>query len=129
MAKYRIDRINEEIKRELAGILREVKDPRVPEMISIVAVKTTPDLKYCKVLVSFFTGNVNIKEAMKGLQSSAGFIRREIGNRVTLRVLPSFTFEYDDSIAYGAHISGLINQVMEKEHRQEEQKTEETEEE
>lgn len=129
MAKYRIDRINEEIKRELAGVLREVKDPRVPEMISIVAVKTTPDLKYCKVLVSFFTDNVNVKEAMKGLKSSAGFIRREIGSRVTLRVLPTFTFEHDDSIAYGAHISGLINQVMEKEHQQEQQTDKETEEE
>lgn len=121
MAKYRIDRINEEIKRELANVLREVKDPRVPEMISIVAVKTTPDLKFCKVLVSFFTKDVNIKEAMKGLNSSAGFIRREIGHRVVLRIVPEFNFVYDDSIAYGAHISGLIHHVMEKENKQEEE--------
>lgn len=114
MAKYRIDRINEEIKRELAAVLRELKDPRVPEMISIVAVKTTPDLKFCKVLVSFFTKDVNIKEALKGLNSSAGYIRRELGSRVLLRTMPAFTFEYDDSIAYGAHISQLIDQVMEK---------------
>ncbi|MGI6031746.1 MAG: 30S ribosome-binding factor RbfA [Eubacteriales bacterium] len=124
MAKYRIDRINEEIKRELAGVLREVKDPRVPEMISIVAVKTTPDLKYCKVLVSFFTSDVNIKEALKGLNSSAGFIRRELGNRVLLRTMPAFTFEYDDSIAYGAHISQLIHQVMDQEKPQQEEEEE-----
>ncbi len=112
MAKYRIDRINEEIKRELANILREVKDPRVPSMISILAVKTTPDLKFCKVLVSFFTPDVNIKEAIKGLNSSASFIRHEMGNRVNLRMLPAFTFEYDNSIEHGTRISGLINEVM-----------------
>ena len=79
MASNRINRINEEIQKSLAGKLRTVKDPRVSgTMISITRVETTPDLRYAKVYVSFLEEN-KAKDAMKGLQSAGGYLRREAG--------------------------------------------------
>ena len=89
MAGHRLERINEEIRRELSEILRTIKDPRVPELVSLVAVKTTPDLKFCKVYVSFLDG-VDEKGAMEGLKTAAGYIRREVGQRLQLRNTPQF---------------------------------------
>lgn len=110
MAGFRIDRINEEIRRELSEILRAIKDPRVPEFISITGVKITPDFHFCKVYVSFLDG-VDEKEAIKGLESGAGFIRHEIGQRIKLRYIPQFQFALDHSIQYGAKISKMINDI------------------
>jgi ribosome-binding factor A len=110
MAGFRIDRINEEIKRELSTILSSIKDPRVPEMISVVAVKTTPDLHFCKVYVSFLDG-VDEKAAVRGLESAAGYIRHEIGQRIQLRYTPQFQFVCDHSIQYGAKISKMIQDI------------------
>ena len=108
MAKNRIERINEEIKRVLSDILREVKDPRIPQFTSVVKVSTTGDLKYCKVFVSFFTKG-DKEKALKALKSASGFIRRELSQRVQLRQTPELLFENDDSIEYGAKISGIVN--------------------
>ena len=110
MAGYRLDRINEEIKRELSQIVRGLKDPRIPELISVTAVEVTPDLKYAKVFVSLF-GNPNVKEALKGLNSSAGFIRREIGQKIKLRHTPEFHFVFDNSIEHGSKISKMIEDL------------------
>ena len=110
MPGYRIDRINEEIRRELSVILRDMKDPRIPDIVSLVGVKTTPDLRFCKVYVSFLDG-VDEKAAIKGLESAAGFIRREIGHRVQLRYTPEFQFACDHSILQGSKISKMINEI------------------
>ena len=112
MSSHRIDRINEEIKRELVTVLRGIKDPRVPEMISVVDVKTTPDLKFCKAYVSFLDG-VDEKEAMLGLKAAARYIRKQVGMAVKLRNLPEFSFVCDHSIKEGARISRIIKEVME----------------
>ena len=110
MAKYRRGRINDEIQKELAQILREVKDPRVSEaFISITAVDATPDLKYAKVYYSVLSGDT--KEIGRGLRSSAGFIRGQLARRLNLRMTPELTFEEDHSIAHGAHISKLLNSI------------------
>lgn len=113
MSKYRIDRINEEIKRDLAGILRQIKDPRVPEFVSIIDVKTTPDLRYCKVYVSFLD-QTDEKEAIKGLNSSAGFVRREIGAKVKMHYTPEISFIPDDSIRHGVKIARMIDNLKSK---------------
>lgn len=90
--------------------MREVKDPRVSDaFISITGVDVTPDLKYAKVYYSAMRGEK--KEVYLGLKSSAGFIRRQVAQRLNLRVTPEFTFIEDDSIAYGAHISKLLNSI------------------
>ena len=110
MAKYRRGRINDEVQKELAMLLREVKDPRVSDaFISITAVDVTPDLKYAKVYYSAMQGDK--KEVAKGLKSSAGFIRRQLAQRLNLRMTPELTFYEDHSIAHGAHISKLLNSI------------------
>jgi len=110
MANYRRGRINDEVKKELALILREVKDPRISgAFISVTAVEVSGDLKFAKVYYSAMTGDK--KEIAAGLKSSAGFIRREIARRLNLRMTPELTFYEDHSIEHGAHISKLLNGI------------------
>lgn len=107
MASNRIGRINEEIQRELAALIPNVKDPRVTGMISVVAVQTTPDLRYAKVYVSMLDKS-SAKEVVKGLKSAAGYLRRELGRALNLRYTPELVFEEDNSIDKGAHILELL---------------------
>ncbi len=111
MASNRINRINEEIQKCLADRIRELKDPRVSgTMISITRVETTPDLRYTKVYVSFLEEN-KAADAMKGLKSAAGWLRREIGHTLNLRYTPQIMWALDDSIVYGAKLLELINSL------------------
>jgi len=110
MAKHRQGRINDEMQKEIAEILRTVKDPRVSEaFISVTGVEATPDLKFAKVYYSVFTGDK--KEIAKGLRSSAGYIRGQLAKRMNLRMTPELTFIEDGSIAYGAHISKILSGI------------------
>lgn len=110
MANYRRGRINDEMQKELAAVLRELKDPRVRDaFISITAVDVTGDLKFAKVYYSAMQGDK--KEVARGLKSSAGFIRRELAQRLNLRMTPELTFYEDHSIAHGAHISKLLEGI------------------
>ena len=109
MATNRINRINEEVRRELSEIMRDLKDPRIPMMTSVVSVNVTPDLRYATVYVSVF-GNEDVKkDALRALKSSAGFVRRELGHRLKLRYTPEILFKDDDSIAHGARINALLH--------------------
>ena len=111
MASKRIVAINEEIQKELSALLRTVKDPRVQDvMISITRVETTPDLRYTKVYVSFLQED-KAADAMKGLKSAAGFLRRQLGNNLKLRYSPEIVWALDDSITYGAKMLKLINSL------------------
>jgi len=111
MASNRINRINEEIQKELSSLLRTVKDPRVQDtMISITRVETTPDLRYTKVYVSFLQED-RAEGAMKGLKSAAGFLRRQLGTNLKLRYAPEIVWALDDSITYGARMLNLINSL------------------
>ena len=112
MASNRIMRINEEIQKSLADALRIVKDPRVSgTMISITRVETTPDLRYAKVYVSFLEEN-KAADAMKGLKSAGGYLRREVANDLKLRYTPELVWALDDSIVYGAKLLSLINSLQ-----------------
>ena len=111
MASNRINRINEEIQKELSSLLRTVKDPRVQDtMISITRVETTPDLRYTKVYVSFLQEE-RAKDAMAGLKSAGGYLRRERGHNLQLRYAPEIVWSLDDSITYGAKMLKLINSL------------------
>ncbi len=111
MASNRINRINEEIQKELANLLRTVKDPRVQgTMISITRVETTPDLRYTKVYVSFLQED-RARDAMAGLKSAGGFLRRQLGANLKLRYSPQIVWALDDSITYGARMLELINSL------------------
>ena len=111
MASNRIGRINEEIQKELASLLRNLKDPRVQStMISITRVETTPDLRYAKVYASFLDES-KANDALKGLKSASGYLRRELGSSLNLRYTPELVWELDDSITYGAKMLKLINSL------------------
>lgn len=115
MASNRIGRINEEIQRELSAKIRTLKDPRVSGtgMVSITRVNTTPDLRYAQVFVSVLNKDEE-KEALKGLKSASGFLRRELGSALRLRYTPELQFVGDDSMEHGAHILELLKNVERK---------------
>ncbi len=111
MASNRIGRINEEIQKELASLIPNLKDPRVQDtMISVTHVETTPDLRYAKVYVSFLQED-RAAGALKGLKSAGGFLRRELGRALQLRYTPELVWALDDSITYGAKMLSLINSL------------------
>ena len=109
MPSNRIGRINEEIQREMSSLIRTVKDPRVAEagMVSVTAVETTPDLKYAKIYVSVLDKDASA-QALKGLKSASGWLRRELGRVLNLRNTPELSFVRDDSIDKGAHILDML---------------------
>ena len=107
MAGDRIDRINEEIQRELASLIPMVKDPRVTGMISVMAVDTTTDLRYAKVFISILDKS-DEQQVMRGLKSASGWLRRELGHRLQLRYTPELSFVLDESIDKGAHILAML---------------------
>ncbi len=107
MASNRIGRINEEIQRELSDLIPRVKDPRVTGLISITAVDTTNDLRWCKVYVSMLDKS-SAAEVVKGLKSASGWLRRELSHALDLRYTPELIFVEDDSIDHGAHILELL---------------------
>lgn len=105
-------RINGEVQRELAGIIREeIKDPRIPGLISVVAVEVTPDLKECKAWISVYGDEDVQNDAIAGLKNAAGFVRRELARRLNLRNTPDIRFILDQSIAYGVRMSKRIDEV------------------
>ncbi len=108
MAANRINRINEEMKREMGAILRELKDPRIPLMTSVVAAEVTQDLRYAKIYVSVLGNEEVQKEALMGLKKASGFVRREVGKRLNLRITPEIQFALDHSIEHGAYINELL---------------------
>jgi ribosome-binding factor A len=111
MANYRRGRINDEMMKEVAMILREVKDPRVGNaFVSVTGAEVTPDLKYAKIYYSFLNGN-DPKEVAKGLKTASGFIRGQIARRMNLRITPELTFVQDNSIKHGAHIATLLEKI------------------
>ena len=113
MPGYHIDRITEDIKREIVAILRELKDPRISGMLTVVKVSVTNDLSYAKVYVSSMEGMEGAKNAVKGLTNAAGYLRRELASRVKLRKSPELRFIADDSIEKGF---ALWDKLKELEH-------------
>ena len=108
MASNRINRINEEIQKELSSLMRGLKDPRVQGgMVTITHVDTTSDLRYARIFVSVLD-KTQEKDVVKGLKSAAGYLRRELGASLRLRYTPELQFIADDSIEYGAHILELL---------------------
>ena len=108
MSGHRIDRINEDIKRELSAIFRNLKDPRISSMITVLRVEVTNDLSYATIHVSTVEGEDKTAESVKGLKSAKGYIRRELGSALKLRHVPELRFVADNSIAYSAEINKIL---------------------
>ena len=115
MGKYRRGRINDEVRKALSEILREVKDPRISSaFISITGADVTPDLKYAKIYYSLLGADGDRekeKKVAEGLKSSNGYIRRALARAVDLRQTPELSFILDRSGANGAYISSLLHKV------------------
>lgn len=115
MAGYRTDRVSEDIKREIVAMIRELKDPRVKDkMLTVVRVEVSSDLSYAKVYVSALEGLDTAIEAVKGLVSATGRIRREVGTRLHLRKTPELKFIADDSVEHGMEIFKKLEEVSEE---------------
>ena len=107
----RVDRISEEIRREVDKIIREdVRDPRIAGTYSIVRAEATRDLRYCKVRVSILENDLRAP-MMEALKKASGFIRRELSHRMMLRYTPELIFELDTNIEYAAHINEILRQT------------------
>ncbi|HHU49146.1 MAG: 30S ribosome-binding factor RbfA [Caldicoprobacterales bacterium] len=112
MAHYRINRISEEIRKEVSAIIRsDVKDPRIAELSSVVKAEVTGDLRYAKIYVSVLADDEARKSTLEGLKKAAGFIRRELGRRMDLRYIPELQFVSDHSIEYSVEISKKLNEL------------------
>ena len=115
MAGFKMGRLTEDMKRELSALIRELKDPRIDPMLSVVKVQLANDLSHCKVYVSTIQGMEQTKTWVKGLVSASGYLKRQMGQRLHLRKVPELTFIADDSIAYGSHIIQMMEELEQKE--------------
>lgn len=112
MSVNRIGRINEEFRKELSDIIRNMKDPRIPMMTSVVTVNVTPDLRYAKIYISVMGTEEEQNAAISALKKSAGYVRRELGNRMKMRYTPEPVFELDHSMEHGARITELLKSTQ-----------------
>jgi ribosome-binding factor A len=104
----RRDRVSEQIRRELAELIRtELKDPRVG-MISLTDVEVTADYAHAKVFFSTLAGSEGLSEVLVGLQKASGFLRRELGKRISIHMTPQLHFVFDQSLERGAELGKLI---------------------
>ena len=108
MAGYKLGRITSDIKVTLSDILRDVKDPRVSKLLSVVKVDVSADLSYASVYVSAIEGMEKTQESVNALKNAAGYIRRELGARMKLRKVPELKFIADNSIEKSSQISKII---------------------
>ena len=105
-------RINSEVLKELSRIIsREIKDPRIAPMTSVVSVEVAPDLKTCKAYISVLGDEEAQQNTVKGLQSAEGYIRRELAHTLNMRNTPEIKFVLDQSIEYGVMMSKKISEV------------------
>ena len=112
MATFRTDRMNEEVKKTISEIIREMKDPRISEMTALTGVEVTKDLKYAKIKVSVYDKNESRRQAsVDALNHAAGFIARELGARMRIRAVPSLKFTLDNSIEYSVRISEILKEL------------------
>lgn len=112
MAKTRIIRINDEIARVTAEVIRsELTDPRIGTVVTVMRAETTNDLKHCKIFVSVLGDEDQQEKTMEALHKAAGFIRKRIADIINLRQTPEIKFIFDDSIAYGMRMHQLIAQL------------------
>jgi ribosome-binding factor A len=120
----RADRVGDEIRKVIADLIQnEIKDPRLPELVSVVAVDASRDLSHARVYISVMGDDEAQKNCAAALRSATGFIRREVASRIRLRVAPELHFQFDDSIARGIRISRLIDEALGKPERPGRQKT------
>lgn len=107
----RIERLNEQVKREISDILRfEIKDPRVG-VVTVTEARVAPDLSIARIYVQAIGDEKEQEESFEGLRAATPFVRRELSKRLKVRQVPELRFEQDKALEYGMHIEGLLRQV------------------
>ena len=120
MSYQRIDRISEEVRREVDRIIREeLNDPRVSGTFSITRAEVTRDLRYAKIFVSVLEDEKR-DDLLRALKSAAGYIRRALGKSMLIRYSPELTFISDENIAYGVHIAKVLADAQKTENTHDE---------
>ncbi len=121
MTNHRSVRVAEEIKREIAQMIRDdLKDPRLKGLISVTHVEVTNDLRYAKIFVSMYSQENDEKSAFKALEKASGYLRSELAKRLQLRYTPELIFKFDDSIQYGDKINKIISNINKSEKAEDE---------
>jgi len=109
---YRIERVNSLIRQEISELLRrQVKDPRLDNLVAVTDVSTSPDLRYAKIFVSRIGSEEEKQEILSVLAAASGFFRNELAKRLRLRHIPELSFQWDDSIERGDYLLKLIDEV------------------
>lgn len=109
MSNHNISRLNEDVKREISALLREVKDPRVSGgFVSVSSCRLTNDLSFCTI---YITALENGAEAIEGLKKASGFLKKQLANRVEMRKMPELIFKLDESLDYYRHIEKIIENL------------------
>ncbi len=119
----RSDRVNEQIHRELSELLRQVKDPRIAQLLPLVTltgVEVSPDYAHAKVFYTSLAEVDRRRDIDRGLRHAAGFLRRELGRRIRIHHLPELHFVFDASVERGTHLSQLIDEAVESDRRHDE---------
>ena len=115
MSYQRIDRISEQVRREVDRIIRErLSDPRIHGTFSVTRAEVTRDLRYAKLYVSILE-ETDRAPMMAALKKAAGFVRHELGQSMIIRYAPEILFEEDHNIEYGIHIASVLRQVRPEE--------------
>ena len=109
MPLKRLDRINEEVKKTVSDIVREMKDPRISEMTTVLSADVTNDFKSAKIRISVYASDREKNSTVEALNHASGFIGRELGLRMDIRRIPKLLFILDNSIEYSIHISQILN--------------------
>ena len=118
-------RINSEVLKELSRIIsREIKDPRISPMTTVVAVEVAPDLKTCKAYISVLGSKEEQEDTLEGLRIAQGYIRRELAHSINLRNTPDIRFIPDQSIEYGVSMSEKIDRINADLHKREMEESE-----
>ena len=114
MSKVRVEKVQELMKQEISDIIfNELKDPRIG-FVTVTSVACTEDLREAKIYVSVMGDEKKARDTLNGLNSSLGFVRREIGKRIRLRFTPEISFALDTSLNYSDHIQRLLNEIHEE---------------
>lgn len=118
MTKQRIDRLNSLLREVISDVIRrEIRNPKIPQLLSITRVEITKDLSFAKVFVSFIGDAINIPEAINALQSASGFIATASSKLVVMRIFPTLKFVFDDSVSKQMRIEELLHDITEEKQR------------
>jgi ribosome-binding factor A len=115
MSSHRIERVNEQIKREVSELIQQhLRDPRLTEFVAVTEVSTSPDFKHAKIFISSIGGQQEEEQVLAALNSASGFIRSSLAKRMKMRYTPELHFTWDNSIEHGDKVLRLIDQIKEE---------------